>query len=685
MGSSRSSSPSSSTPPPTPTPAPKKRGRGRPPRQAAASVASKCSDPPRQEAVPTVSQPATVSGLLAQGRETVDEWFKAKRTTKQYRSTVSSGKQWLKNWLENAVGEGDGAVTETVDRPEDMLRAFDELNEYTPVALLMLTTFKCETQEKPCKFATAQNIRSAFKDYFERVFLCQGDYWRHNEHTNQWEGNPVFQYQYKTYYESLNNKDRSAITVQAKAMLPDDLRILFEMSAKPQKYGLTNPPYLRCDELLTLKAQAIRPQSSATGIPYLEVTLVFRKTNNDANKAQMYKICQEPGNPVYLDCYTHLKTWLEYLQKHTPRQILPSDPLFPAMASTGKLKIGEQMSKTGFDRLLEQVVEESDVLDGRPGKFTTHCFRRGGCQYRFMWVENPWSLKAVKWWGGWSSNDSVGTIMRYLLDELTAYKDDYGDIMMPDRPLNRRETLMGRYAPATPSSSTEIKELRECVQNLTQIIMQTPERLGTMHTPIQKQSASLYDTTPIPMPQCYPPAVSYQPQEFQEPITPTYQPPRHFQHPTPISVVRTTTITTGSQAIPEVSSSQARTTPTTTGSQAIPDVSSQRIPACKSLKMALEYWNCGCPYNGLVVPLSQWDEKYDLKSISQSEKIKYYNIRSVVDEIEEEHGGDEASFCQQYGDLVHCWKGLYEAVRKYKQSNGRAKVRQRGPSKRSRR
>lgn len=167
MASSRGSSPSL-TPPPTPTPAPKKRGRGRPPRQLPTSLPTKRGGPPRQEAVPTVSQPATVLGLLAQGQETVDEWFKSKRTTRQYQSTVSSGKQWLKNWLEKAIGEGDGAVTETVDRPEDMLRAFDELNEYTPVALLMLTTFKCETQEKPCKFATAQNIRSAFKDYFER-------------------------------------------------------------------------------------------------------------------------------------------------------------------------------------------------------------------------------------------------------------------------------------------------------------------------------------------------------------------------------------------------------------------------------------------------------------------------------------------------------------------------------------
>lgn len=76
---------------------------------------------------------------------------------------------------------------------------------------------------------------------------------------------------------------------------------------------------------------------------------------------------------------------------------------------------------------------------------------------------------------------------------------------------------------------------------------------------------------------------------------------------------------------------------------------------------------------------------YDLKSISQSERIKYNNIRSVVDEIEVEYGGDEEKFCQQYGDLVHCWKKLYEAVRRYKQSKGRAKVRQRGPSKCSRR
>ncbi|KAJ7752962.1 hypothetical protein B0H16DRAFT_1317167 [Mycena metata] len=106
--------------------------------------------------------------------------------------------------------------------------------------------------------------------------------------------------------------------------------------------------------------------------------------------------------------------------------------ILPAIASTGKLKFGECTSRSAFETLLEDVVEKSNVMQGRNGKFTTHCFRRGGAQYRFLWADRKWSLKAVKWWGGWSSNENmsmnsqldifrmlirtkVGTLMRYLL------------------------------------------------------------------------------------------------------------------------------------------------------------------------------------------------------------------------------------------------------------------------------
>ena len=122
--------------------------------------------------------------------------------------------------------------------------------------------------------------------------------------------------------------------------------------------------------------------------------------------AQHYKIPSDPAHPE-IDCYTHLNRWIEHLSSVFGRPLMDGDYVFPAIASTNLLKFGEPTSRSGFETLLELVVERSGVMKGRNGKFTTHCFRRGGAQYRFMWAERKWSLKAVKWWGGWSSSEHV--------------------------------------------------------------------------------------------------------------------------------------------------------------------------------------------------------------------------------------------------------------------------------------
>jgi hypothetical protein len=164
---------------------------------------------------------------------------------------------------------------------------------------------------------------------------------------------------------------------------------------------------------------------SQDGHPHLEIILIFRKTNKDQNNgeysdytlpisssmnwyiaAQHYKIPSDPAHPE-IDCYTHLNRWIEHLSSVFGRPLMDGDYVFPAIASTNLLKFGEPTSRSGFETLLELVVERSGVMKGRNGKFTTHCFRRGGAQYRFMWAERKWSLKAVKWWGGWSSSEHV--------------------------------------------------------------------------------------------------------------------------------------------------------------------------------------------------------------------------------------------------------------------------------------
>jgi hypothetical protein len=97
-------------------------------------------------------------------------------------------------------------------------------------------------------------------------------------------------------------------------------------------------------------------------------------------------------------------------------------------------------------------------MSRRNGKFRTHCFRCGGAQYRFMWAEWKWNLKAVKWWGGWLSSENVGTIMQYLLDELMLYEEGFTDIMMEDRPINCHETFMGALdSPIMPISAQDLQ------------------------------------------------------------------------------------------------------------------------------------------------------------------------------------------------------------------------------------
>jgi len=108
-----------------------------------------------------------------------------------------------------------------------------------------------------------------------------------------------------------------------------------------------------------------------------------------------------------IDCYSHMTRWLNHLQGLMPRPLQEDDYVFPAIASTSSLKFGEHTTRSGFETLMDSIIEPSGVMKGRNGKFTTHCFRRGGAQYRFMWATRKWSLKAVKWWGGWSSSENV--------------------------------------------------------------------------------------------------------------------------------------------------------------------------------------------------------------------------------------------------------------------------------------
>ncbi|KAI6009586.1 hypothetical protein F5J12DRAFT_718970 [Pisolithus orientalis] len=66
------------------------------------------------------------------------------------------------------------------------------------------------------------------------------------------------------------------------------------------------------------------------------------------------------------------------------------------------------MSQSHTDAM-QQWINEAMTGMGIQGSFSTHCFRWGGAQYRFMLapVGKCWSLKKVHWWGGWAEGEHV--------------------------------------------------------------------------------------------------------------------------------------------------------------------------------------------------------------------------------------------------------------------------------------
>ncbi|KAJ7934910.1 hypothetical protein B0H13DRAFT_1854899 [Mycena leptocephala] len=143
-----------------------------------------------------------------------------------------------------------------------------------------------------------------------------------------------------------------------------------------------------------------------------------------------YRIYPQPDKPAVC-VYTHLTTWLNYYQTHLlGRKLEPEDYLFPVM-SGGKnntVNVYPRKNMTAQKRI-NAMAAEADIPGA--GRFTAHCFRRGGAQYRFMYapIGERWTLARVRWWGGWAEGEHRDTMIRYLLDELYNSEEDHSDAL----------------------------------------------------------------------------------------------------------------------------------------------------------------------------------------------------------------------------------------------------------------
>ena len=114
--------------------------------------------------------------------------------------------------------------------------------------------------------------------------------------------------------------------------------------------------------------------------------------------------------------HQHLPTWISLLEKSLKRPLEPTEIIFPYIGPNGVIYTQKEMTHDQVQKHLTELTEGT----GLKGSFTTHCLRRGGAQYWFMFAPlgQRWSLSVIRWWGGWSIGEHVSLNLAHLRENL---------------------------------------------------------------------------------------------------------------------------------------------------------------------------------------------------------------------------------------------------------------------------
>ena len=109
----------------------------------------------------------------------------------------------------------------------------------------------------------------------------------------------------------------------------------------------------------------------------------------------------------------------------------PKSYLIPNTTNNG-IMFGQKSSSLSISEHLNEAAEKSGVIQGNKhllllikckidNEFLTlHCFRRGGCQHRFFYMNKAWDLSSIKQWGGWAKNETMDNLINYLLNDYSS-------------------------------------------------------------------------------------------------------------------------------------------------------------------------------------------------------------------------------------------------------------------------
>ncbi|KAF8071966.1 hypothetical protein FPV67DRAFT_1779081 [Lyophyllum atratum] len=454
--------------------------------------------------------PPTMEALVQAQAANRAKFARPKKTADAYKGHLARGRTFLKELVSekrktgnNDVGSGDINI--------DLLeKAFDNPpNRFSAHALELFLIQKCVVEN--LKTCTAHGIQAAFADLWDNMDgdSYAGDY-MYDKKTDTVHGCPArsatIKNLIKTFTLKATAEGAPATREHAEAMKIEDLnRIMvwsesqfsshkntggatpgtrrlkakhlmshdegfyviriylmdkvlvlslfqaFSCGEKPLDIPLTRSAY-RNFELCKLRMRHLKRDCTGGAphySPYLEVFLDQRKgwqskagseTSLESNHYNIYK-----QDVPAMDMYTHLLVWLHAYEEFLGRPLLPDEFVFPFISPNGTINPDREMSHDVIQKLISEFATGAGLLD----IFTTHSFRRGGAQYRFIFAPfgKRWSLNIIRWWGGWAAGENVDTLMKYLIDSLNSREKSHMDMLNPAGPSNVDKSFNGEYVP----------------------------------------------------------------------------------------------------------------------------------------------------------------------------------------------------------------------------------------------
>ncbi|KAG0268459.1 hypothetical protein DFQ27_006689 [Actinomortierella ambigua] len=527
---------------------------------------------------------------------------------------------------------------------------FDSVHAGVPDLLIAFVNSKCQPQDPdvvPVGYKSAESIRTAMKQYYRSEHGCVGNTWR-VDNDGICHGNPVDSIEFDNYMKSLKKKFSEEATIKhSRAMTLRDLKTLvsyLDRSDVIDTYGdsicLAFQAFVatgfalwtRNNELVALKVCEVeRGLRTEEGHPYLKIKPTWRKRNqDDPSKVYEYEIHSLPEEPITCR-YTRLTRWLDFLQYDLRRRPLKPDELvFPAIDASRIIRYGRKYSSHRIQTLLHQFTKAAGLHStGQRSQYTTHCLRRGGAQHRFMFAKEKWSLKAVKWWGGWSAGEQEGTIMRYLLDEMNAYETGYSDMFSPNRRNYRHTVFMGEADADKPLTRGEFSRALEAMERKLAHSQATLDTMMQLILSIQQSVDTMRQEQGLPVS----PAPQPSPQTGNSP-----QPPFHPQVQSSLAL--------HVQATPSQPTQQHTRV----------DRRKPVIPIARTWQECVKQWDEGDKDNGLEIPLKDWPTHMRV-----SVGPLYSQRKLIVEEVK--RCGTEQELRKVYGEKLNSVQTLITSIR----------------------